>query len=51
MPILMLLLLAGSCAIGAWIGSTKDRSIMGAVLGVFGIFGWLIVALVPARAN
>jgi len=40
-----------SCAIGAWIGSTKHRTVMGAILGVFGFIGWLIIALVPARSN
>jgi hypothetical protein len=50
MPVVMLMLLAGSCAIGAWVGSTKDRTVLGAVLGVYGIFGWLIIALVPVRS-
>jgi hypothetical protein len=50
-PLISLIALAVSCAIGAWIGSTKDRTTMGAVLGVFGIVGWLIIALVPARSN
>ena len=50
-PVLMLVLLAGSCAIGAWIGSTKDRTALGTVLGVFGIFGWLIIALMPAHSR
>jgi hypothetical protein len=49
-PVVMLMLLAGSCAIGAWIGSTKNRTLMGAVLGVFGFFGWIIIALVPGRS-
>jgi hypothetical protein len=48
---LLLLILCVSCAIGAWIGSTKDRTAMGAVLGIFGFIGWLIVALMPGRSN
>lgn len=47
--LLVVLMFAVSCGIGAWIGSTKDRTAMGAVLGVFGMMGWLIIALVPAR--
>jgi hypothetical protein len=50
-PLFFLIALAVSCAIGAWIGSTKGRTAMGAVLGIFGIIGWLIMALVPARST
>jgi len=49
-PVLTLVLLAASCGIGGWIGSTKDRTAMGTVLGVFGFIGWIIIALVPARS-
>ena len=49
--LLMLLLLAPFCAVGVWIGSGKDRTIMGAVLGVLGIVGWLIIAVVPRRPS
>jgi len=45
-----LVTVAASCAIGAWIGSTKHRALMGAILGVFGFIGWFIIALVPARS-
>jgi hypothetical protein len=49
--IFLIATLGVSCAIGALIGSTKGRAAMGAVLGIFGIVGWLVMALVPARSN
>ena len=51
MRVLMLLLTAASSAFGAWIGSTKDGTALGAVLGVFYIVGWTIILVMPARSK
>jgi hypothetical protein len=50
-PGILLVVLALSVGIGAWIGSTKGRTALGGALGILGVIGWLIVALIPARTG
>lgn len=35
--------------VGWWIGTLKGYPLLGAVLGVFTVVGWLIIALIPRR--
>ncbi|MGH9270034.1 MAG: hypothetical protein ACRDZ2_02050 [Ilumatobacteraceae bacterium] len=37
--------------VGWWIGSIKGYPVLGAVLGIFTIVGWIIMALIPARGS
>jgi hypothetical protein len=50
-PGLLFLLLAASVGVGAWIGSTKGHTAVGAALGILGFIGWVIVALIPGRTR
>jgi hypothetical protein len=36
--------------IGWWIGSVKGYPVLGAILGIFSVLGWVIMALIPGRA-
>jgi hypothetical protein len=46
---LALLAVLAFVAIGAAVGRTRRRPLLGAVLGVLGPVGWLVAALVPSR--
>lgn len=37
--------------VGWWIGTVKGYPMLGAVLGIFTVIGWVIVALLPARGT
>jgi hypothetical protein len=48
--LLYLVGLAISMGIGAWIATLKNRAWwVGALLGILGIIGWIIAALLPKR--
>lgn len=36
-------------AVGWWIGRVRGRPALGAVLGLLGLLGWIIMWLIPAR--
>jgi uncharacterized membrane protein YfcA len=48
-------LLVGSLVVGVlvgyWIGSVKGQPRLGAILGIFGIIGWIVMALLPKRTS
>lgn len=38
-------------AVGWWIGSTRGYPLLGAVLGVFTVVGWVVMALIPRKGT
>lgn len=50
-PLVITIALAIAVLIGFLIGRTKGRPALGAILGIFGIIGWIIIALIPRRST
>ncbi len=49
--IVLSIALAVAVLIGFLIGRTKGRPGLGALLGIFGIIGWIIIAILPSKSS
>lgn len=38
-------------AVGWWIGSSRGYPLLGAVLGIFTVVGWVVMAMIPRRGT